>query len=517
MKRIITLFVPVFLCLHTTFAQQREVTDILDITTEYFAPLDKSRLETGYLMDLAPPLEAIDYFNGQTAHKKAAINVTRFGMLYAMCMSAQTEATSYAMPAPERTYAAVINRQSDAEPIPFLVLAHRYDKLKDNATEAGLTQMLGNQLEDGPNLTVSPYVQDTVFVATIARREAKQQTVEFTFDPTLSLGNLAQSIESVEADFGNDNGFSKILPYSITSVEYTKPGYKTLQLRINLTNGTTLGSRFVLLVKSKDDSLFKDYSPTPDLNVTNVTGKDEFDADAIADLNIFYADPVCGLTKPLIVVEGFNPDGFNNVNWEEMIRLFEFDYENQAYHADEDGDGEPDDTEPQTLLTELQNGGYDLVYVDFVNGGANLENQAAAVEAAIEEVNRRKNENGSYLPNTILGRSAGGTVARYALLQMQNRGDDHQTDLFVSFDSPFLGGNIPLGVQFLLRDLAEMRVQIFPSEQTLRDAVPLIHDITGAVESEAAKQLLVYNAFNPKALTTFCYEKRNNCFLVVNV
>ena len=70
MKRIFTLLVAVLLCPLFTSAQSRNVTDILDITMEYFAPLDKSRLETGYLMNLAPPLDAIDYFDGKAAKGK---------------------------------------------------------------------------------------------------------------------------------------------------------------------------------------------------------------------------------------------------------------------------------------------------------------------------------------------------------------------------------------------------------------------------------------------------------------
>ena len=85
MKKFFTLFLPVFLCLHASFAQTNDVTEALQVTQRYYQNLDKTRLETGFLMDLAPPLENIDFVNGRSSDTLIA-NMTHFGLLYAMCM-----------------------------------------------------------------------------------------------------------------------------------------------------------------------------------------------------------------------------------------------------------------------------------------------------------------------------------------------------------------------------------------------------------------------------------------------
>ena len=50
--------------------------------------------------------------------------------------------------------------------------------------------------------------------------------------------------------------------------------------------------------------------------------------------------------------------------------------------------------------------------------------------------------------NIIVGASMGGLITRYALAYMEKNNLPHCTRLYVSFDSPHLGANVPVGVQF---------------------------------------------------------------------
>ncbi|MGB1450522.1 MAG: T9SS type A sorting domain-containing protein, partial [Marinirhabdus sp.] len=50
--------------------------------------------------------------------------------------------------------------------------------------------------------------------------------------------------------------------------------------------------------------------------------------------------------------------------------------------------------------------------------------------------------------------SMGGLVARYALAYMEQNGLEHETRLYISFDAPHKGANIPISLQYLINYLA---------------------------------------------------------------
>ncbi len=52
----------------------------------------------------------------------------------------------------------------------------------------------------------------------------------------------------------------------------------------------------------------------------------------------------------------------------------------------------------------------------------------------------------------------GALVARYALKDMENKGTNHQTNMFISWDGPHQGANVPLAYQYLSRQARRLYV-----------------------------------------------------------
>jgi Putative serine esterase (DUF676) len=125
------------------------------------------------------------------------------------------------------------------------------------------------------------------------------------------------------------------------------------------------------------------------------------------------------LDKPIILVEGYDPD--NNI-FPNFYREF----------------------------NRLVYGGRDLIIVNFPNGSGDMNENAALVQNIIQEVNNSKS--GNY-PIAVIGFSMGGIIARKALKDMELRGINHQTSLYVSYDSPHLGANAPLAIQNTVDDI----------------------------------------------------------------
>ena len=87
-------------------------------------------------------------------------------------------------------------------------------------------------------------------------------------------------------------------------------------------------------------------------------------------------------------------------------------------------------------------------YKILADGGADyIERNAMAVVALLKRENEKLSRNGSTEKITLIGPSMGGLISRYALAYMEKNNIPHNVNLWVSFDSPHLGANIPISTQ----------------------------------------------------------------------
>ncbi len=99
------------------------------------------------------------------------------------------------------------------------------------------------------------------------------------------------------------------------------------------------------------------------------------------------------------------------------------------------------------LIKRLRNMGYDIIYVDFYDGAADININADVFQGVLEEIKKVNCGNSIH----VIGISMGGLVAKRALRKMENEGISHCVTSFTSFDVPYWGANIPLGLQHLIR------------------------------------------------------------------
>ncbi len=156
-----------------------------------------------------------------------------------------------------------------------------------------------------------------------------------------------------------------------------------------------------------------------------------------------FLDNVDGiLDKPIILVDGFDPTNTRTIP---MI------YDLLNY-----GTG-------QNLATDLRNEGFDVVILNFPNytrpgtstliqGGSDyIQRNSMILVELINTINGMKTGNEE---NVVIGPSMGGLIARYGLRYMEMNSMDHETRLFISFDAPHRGANIPIGFQHLFNYMA---------------------------------------------------------------
>ena len=106
-------------------------------------------------------------------------------------------------------------------------------------------------------------------------------------------------------------------------------------------------------------------------------------------------------------------------------------------------------------MIEIGTNDYDLIYIDWVRGTADLRDNSRVLEEVLEWVNDQKvpNATGIIEQNVLLGQSMGGVIGRYTLARMENAqstnpsAPGHDVRLFVAHDSPMQGANLPLAFQ----------------------------------------------------------------------
>ncbi len=187
-------------------------------------------------------------------------------------------------------------------------------------------------------------------------------------------------------------------------------------------------------------------SPTAVININSTIpfqGYDETEAFVgQGEYEIFYDNIDGTLDKPIILVDGFDPTNTRTIP---MI------YDMLNYGTD------------QNLATDLRNQGFDVVILNFPNytrpstttqilGGSDyIQRNAMILVELINTINALKTGEEQ---NVVIGPSMGGLIARYGLRYMEMNSMDHETRLFLSFDAPHRGANIPIGFQHLFNYMA---------------------------------------------------------------
>ena len=124
---------------------------------------------------------------------------------------------------------------------------------------------------------------------------------------------------------------------------------------------------------------------------------------------------------------------------------------------------------------------------EIIDGGADfIERNAMLLVELIDIINTTKIPTADQ--NVIIGPSMGGIISRFALNFIESSGGVADTRLWISFDSPHLGANVPIGFQYLFNKMAYgLQLGGLGGDQSIEALRPLVDDF---LRSPAAKQML---------------------------
>lgn len=341
----------------------------------------------------------------------------------------------------------------------------------------------------------NPYIDQQVFAIAAPILVYKSLSLQVTLPAALWYTNQSTSVQSIAVDFGDGSGYQNMAFGEIKTINYAAAGTFEWKYKLTLTDGQVLYSHSKLKIDipamgtPPTSPVYRGTAATQTTanacsNVVTVpfTGTRPYQGIAnSATLQIKYADnnTDCKIHKPLIVVEGFDSGLLGKENPLGEVNYFGFI--NNVITS-----------RSFNLYFELIT--YDIIYINFNKGRDDLKRNAYLVEDIIKYVNAEKATVGSTALNVVIGQSMGGVIGRYALRDMEVLGQPHQTSLFVSHDAPQQGANIPLGVQYFARHLADQFVStpVGTESINLADNAGTINikDIQELLDAPGTKQLL---------------------------
>ena len=297
--------------------------------------------------------------------------------------------------------------------------------------------------------------KDFILMASPIQKDIFQANVQFQLSPKLLQTNLDNQIESIEISFDNGDNW-KLYKYEeqLISYQFKRTGEQEIGFRINSKKGSyvtfsTVDVKQLIRPSFVEPKRVSAPSVKAGRVAAGVNGAEyriHVGCDGIFD-------------KPIIIAEGF--DVGQNVNLDDMTAKY--------FNA----------------LQLYRNNGYDLVLVNYDNGRTWIQNNAQVLKAVINQVNNTKVGNNKLI---IIGESMSGLVARYALKQMENDGQNPNVSHFVAFDTPMRGANVPPGLIALRR---------WASSTAVVGLAELLDDWFGvfpalrALDEPAAKQMLL--------------------------
>ncbi|HPF69469.1 MAG TPA: FlgD immunoglobulin-like domain containing protein [Candidatus Krumholzibacteria bacterium] len=255
----------------------------------------------------------------------------------------------------------------------------------------------------------------------------------------------ASPVVKMTLDPGDGAGPRPLQPGVPLAAAWSSTGPKTLTLVAQTADGRTLTARALVDVKRL-------VTPDPDQTLAITATVPWQGAYASGQAYVLLAPGHATVTNPVVVVEGFDLD--NSMDWPVLYDLLN----------------------RENLLDDLRGAGFDGVVLDFTEATEPIERNAFVLTELLTQVNAALPPGRSA---ALVGASMGGLVSRYALAWMEQQGLDHHVRTWISFDSPQLGADIPLGVQHWL--------QFFEGESS--EAAFLL----SRLDTPAARQMLLYH------------------------
>ncbi|NHM01720.1 T9SS sorting signal type C domain-containing protein [Flavobacterium difficile] len=369
------------------------------------------------------------------------------------------------------------------EYVPISVLVSEFETIIKSTVENNKMVFNDNNQYEITDTSISYFNKHSIGIIAPLLKAIKGKRVVFKLSESLIFNTTNKNISKIEADFNDGLGYRILGKNSEVIVNYSTIGKKIIAFKMTLNTGEVFTHSNAFEVEEKAIPLdvsakISQMTPFYVSPLTSITSSIPYQGvgetaahQGRGEFQIFYDNEAGLLDKVIIVCDGFDPGDGRKVP--DIYNLLNY--------------GAP----VQNLGNNVRNLGYDVVVLNFpqytrpdgttvVDGGVDyIQRNAKVMMELINYINANKVGNQELV---VIGPSMGGLITRHALRYMEMNGMDHKTRLWLSFDSPHLGANVPIGMQHMFNylaydsDIADLTVRAI---------------VDSMLKSPAARQMLI--------------------------
>ena len=361
--------------------------------------------------------------------------------------------------------------------VPLSLLISDFETVKTSEIEnKNVFLNASNQMEAKPTAT-SIFDVHSVAILGALLPKSKSNVVTFNLKDNLVFNTTSKTISQIQVQLEASNNWKTISTNESFTINFPKNGKQLLHFKISLSTGEIINESIAFDVVNQNFNTNKNsdllFSPNVVNTISSTIPYQGYGETAAflgqGEYEIFMDTTTGILDKPIFLLDGFDPGDTRNTTT--IYSLLNY------------GTG-------QNLANDLRAQGFDIIILNFptytrpttttvIDGGVDyIQRNAMILVELINQINALKVGSEQ---NVVIGPSMGGLISRYALRYMEMNSLNHDTRLYISFDAPHLGANVPIGFQHLFNYMA-----YGPLGST---AVQPIVD--GLLKSSAAREMLI--------------------------
>jgi hypothetical protein len=396
----------------------------------------KDKTETNILFDQVFELSKI------TTEKKEIISSLYFKQVYH-----EIQRADYLKRLPKYD---ILKKEAEnaffSKQIPLALLISEVETIKTEVFENH--QITKNNREQ---LVLDPLVSDAFqkhkieLMAPLVSK-SKNKTVEFILKDKNIFNTTSKTIQAIYMSFTENDLWLTVSVNQPIKVDFNTYGKKSISFKIEFTNGESKVIKSTFEIKGSSNLANRNGNEILAETITATIPFQGYGESAAylgqGEYEIYLDNVDQVLDKPIFLVDGFDPGDTRDANL--IYSLLNYG------------------TSGENLGDIVRNEGFDVVVLNFpqyspedgviIDGGADfIQRNAMILVELINQINAQKVGNEQ---NVVIGPSMGGLISRYALRYMEQNQIEHDTRLYLSFDSPHLGANVPIGFQHLFNYMA---------------------------------------------------------------
>lgn len=409
----VSLILAAFILFYPKYmSAQDELRNTLD---HMFAKVTSDMVPTGCLIDYATEYTNIGKFDGNISSSPELCDVITYSHILKTFFSSSLQKDRFYRF--EQGLKEAKDNAKDNHVCRLSIVFNDYAQLRSDCLEKGAIKYENEQVE-----ITSPdaFQIKKLFAGCIIDNIKTTNNIQFYTPKELILSDCM--IKDIELDWGN--GMHSLVNDVVSA--RLADGHNVIKVAVTDSNGRKYHSYTCIDILAKEDSNLTRSSYDSTFKTEEITGSPYNGVVTKADVTVklSYMNHTGKIQKPLIFVEGFDP---RDLQPEQMGSM---NYITTYYK----------------WRNFIEQNGFDYVYVDWQEAGEYIQANAYTLIDVINKINAIKDA--SSAPTVLIGHSMGGLVARYALKTMENRGATHDVGTYISYDSPHMGANVPMGLLY---------------------------------------------------------------------